>query len=312
MLNELLENYKSVNTTPDAQSKNWFIAPIGGKFQPLTLTLNNGKSYKYFSCYPAVEGGAGIIGYSFPESCSSTQAGASTGCFGIITDAAPAVAAKKSNALVLDYVFGTDPTKTDIKRCIKYIGFGPDDYEKTLQFDRSIGLIRPITYYIRRILAAASIVANEKLCTPDDVDKAKAVIKEKKVLDAQMSELSWGPPEDIAIDFSDIQVPDPDIETFFDELGNNLGITGEWNEGQLEEMSGVLEQVLNSEEIAAHVEKYSHFGAISVMVRGGFKNLLEAYLSVDPPIDPFYGEICAKLKGIGSEETYRVLEAKRS
>lgn len=313
MLKDLLENFKSVNTDNDAPSKTWFVSPVGGKLCPLELALNDGKRYKYFSRYPVVEGSVGIIGYSYPDySCCTPQAGASTGCFGVITDAAPAVAAKRSHALELDFVFGTDPTKTDIKRCIKYIGFGPDDYEKTLQFDKNIGLIRPITYYIRRILAAASIIANAKLCTPGDADKAKAAILEKIILDSKMTKLYWGPPEDIGVDFRDIHVPDTDVEAFFDEYGNRLGSISSWDEGLLKDFSGVLKQVIASEEISAHVEKYSHFGAISIMVRGGFKNLLEAYLSVDPPIEPFYGEICAKLKGLGSEETYRVLEAKRS
>jgi hypothetical protein len=44
------------------------------------------------------------------------------------------------------------------------------------------------------------------------------------------------------------------------------------------------------------------------MVRGGFKNLLEAYLSVSPPINEFITDALDTLDEIGHPETYALLQ----
>ena len=266
---------------------------------------------QYITRYPAAEGGLSVIGPRYLGVNWGVDKGASTGCLGTITKVYPKVSIKRSHALETDFVFGTNPTKTDIKRCVKYINKGPDDYRETLQMNTNVSKIRPITYYIRRIMAAASIIANPDLCSENDVELAKKVILEKKVIDIQMTELPWGPNEEIGFEFSDIHIADTDAESFFEEFGKSLDTENRWiwSHGTLRTMSGILKQVVGSEAIAGHVEKYSHFGAISIMIRGGFKNLLEAYLSANPPIDDFLDEMIGKLRGVGSVEAFRVLEA---
>jgi hypothetical protein len=53
---------------------------------------------------------------------------------------------------------------------------------------------------------------------------------------------------------------------------------------------------------------YSHLGAISIMVRGGFKNLMEAYLSAQPPIEEFMEVALGKLQSIGHSRVYCLLK----
>ena len=70
-----------------------------------------------------------------------------------------------------------------------------------------------------------------------------------------------------------------------------------------------MPKILESEQLQDFVNKYSHIGAVSIMLRGGFKNLLEAYLSVNPPIDAFYHEMCEVLSGSGHKQVYNVLRS---
>ena len=43
------------------------------------------------------------------------------------------------------------------------------------------------------------------------------------------------------------------------------------------------------------------------MVRGGFANLLEAYLSANPPIEEYRAEMRRILDGVGYREAYDML-----
>ena len=58
----------------------------------------------------------------------------------------------------------------------------------------------------------------------------------------------------------------------------------------------------------AAVFKYIHIGAISVMVRGGFVNLLKAYLGANPPIKEFYKTILEEATQVGAPEAIALLK----
>ena len=59
--------------------------------------------------------------------------------------------------------------------------------------------------------------------------------------------------------------------------------------------------------VNAYVNKYSHLGAISIMARAGFKNLLEAYLSANLPVEEFLAKAKEILQDIGHPEVYALL-----
>ena len=62
------------------------------------------------------------------------------------------------------------------------------------------------------------------------------------------------------------------------------------------------------ENASIYLNKYSYIGAISIMVRGGFVNLLNAFLSAKPPIDEFVGEIIEYLGNTGNDEALNILK----
>lgn len=312
MLQKLIQNFGTINTSDKPFEKDWCISPMPGKIQQVRLTLNNNKSYDYACRYGVEEGAAAIVGYSLPYydyDPDDVLGGASTGCFGIVSQVLPTLKIKRSYAVEVDYVFIPSTNKRAITQCVKYLQFGPDDYEKTLQFGKHTATIRPITYFTRQILAAASVLAHPKLAKPDDLELAKNRIILKKAIDTEMQELEHSPSGDIGMDFSDIQTPDPEIDKVFDLFLPANKAQYDFKEGLLSNGSELFPLVVFSDECIKHISKYPHIAAVSIMIRGGFKNLLEAYLSADPPIGEFYDEMCQKLDGIGYPEVYEVLKA---
>ena len=79
--------------------------------------------------------------------------------------------------------------------------------------------------------------------------------------------------------------------------------------GELGFANNILKKFAKLESVSNFVNKYAHFGAVSLMVRGGFVNLLNAYLSVNPPIAEFHDEMCQVLDGFGHKEAFEVLKA---
>ena len=57
-----------------------------------------------------------------------------------------------------------------------------------------------------------------------------------------------------------------------------------------------------------YVNKYIYMRAISIMVRCGFVNLLEAFLSAEPPIRDFNDEMIGYLEKTGNTEALDVLK----
>ena len=85
---------------------------------------------------------------------------------------------------------------------------GADKYDKTLQLEKHINMIRPISYFIRCILAAASILAHPNFTKPEEQELAKSVIDRKYTVTKEMVELECSPSGAIGIDFMDIHTPD--------------------------------------------------------------------------------------------------------
>lgn len=57
-----------------------------------------------------------------------------------------------------------------------------------------------------------------------------------------------------------------------------------------------------------YINKYEYIGAVSIMVRGGFVNMLSAFLSAEPPISDFYDEMIGYLGNTGSAEALDILK----
>lgn len=282
-------NYRTINVVKNAGEKNWCLsAQMIKPIKQVTVKLNDNKAYQYASRYNAEETDVAIIGNSYVyETGGYVSRERTTGCMGIISNVKEKLVIRKSDAVELDFVFTQNVSKKTITDCAKYLNTSGN--EKTLQFGKEIDTIYPITYLIRKILAASSIIAFSELSTPATIKKAKGYIQTPQIIDAEMSELRMACPELVDIDLTSIHT---DVDGKDEEEIKNMNLSYI--------SAGILNGFKRKEEIEEcvndYVNKYSYVGAISIMVRGSFLNLLNAFLSAEPPIKEFSNEIQTIIK----------------
>ncbi len=308
-----LENFITRNKMENASSNDWCISPMPkSSFKQVKVQLNDGKSYDYACRYNVCENAVAVIGTNLPEVFVPYPGySTNTGNMGQVEDILEKLAIRRDYAVEVDYIFNVNPQKKDLTQCVKYLDFGPESYDKTLMFDKYPSCIYPLTYFIRRILTATSILSHPKMVKPEEVELAKNVILTAMCMDKQMVELKWGPPEDIGVDLAGIHIADKNVIEVFEKIKKELDGNDEWweNHGELQSMSNILGRFASLDTVNDFINKYAHMGAVSIMIRGGFSNLLNAYLSVNPPIESFLDEILNLIDGVGYSETYDILKS---
>ena len=194
-------NLNSINSACDTQGKWCLSCKMLSTMQQATVKFSNGKSYKYISRFPVKEGDIAIVGNAFAMRYSDIYPLGTTGMIGVVTEALPKVEIKRGHAAELDFVFSKTPDKKMITQCEKYLGI--EDYAVALQFSKDLETVRPVTHFIRRLLAAVSILANKDLAKADSVNMAMSCIQEKPVLDVdRVAKLDWGAPEYVGVNFA--------------------------------------------------------------------------------------------------------------
>ena len=296
------QNYLSVNTMSDAVEKDWSLTGIFKKsVQQATVQLESGKEYQYACRWPFKEGDVAIIGNTLLQNYTVIEQSPNSGQFGLITYAEPKMTIKKSHAVELDYVFTESVSKKNITDCIKYLE-SPLKFE-TLQYGKMSENYFPLSFYIRRLLAAASIIAHPKFAAAEDIEVAKNYIGEKQ--DLGEMDLWVGPPEPAGLNFTDTQI---DTNYKSEQYLQELGIRSDY---EMYDFMGLpakeYDRIIRSANV--FINKYAYIGTISVMVRGGFVNLLKAFISAEPPINDFYDEMIELIGETGNTEALSVLKS---
>lgn len=299
------KNYRSINKSNDPAGKKWAIAVKMQKtIQQANVKLNSGKSFQYACRYPVTEGDVAVIGNALPyQPGRQVLPSSSTGNMGIATDVRPKLEINRSHATELDYVFTPAVSKKTISECTKYLELPGNDI--TLQFGKLdiVDTIYPIAFLIRKLLAAASIIAFPQYADAEAIEKAKSYICRPQIIDKDMGELNIGMP-DLLVDINlcDIQV---DVDGKNEAELNNLNLNY-IEDGIINGFDRNSSRIVPA--VNEYVNKYAYIGAISVMVRGGFVNLLQAFLSANPPIKIFYDELLNAIGQIGNAKALETLK----
>ncbi len=298
-------NYGSVNKTDNPSSKQWCLsAKVQKTLQQATVSFGTGGKYPYASRYPVTEGDVAIIGNTLPwiVACEVKES-ATTGKMGIASEVLPKVEIRRDKATELDMVFTAVVQKKHITACIKYLDLPQD--ETTLQYDKQVDKVYPITFLIRKVLAAASIISFPKFAGADAVQKAKDYLCREQALTKECLELGKAWPEPVDICLGDVHVKDAQRckkeLTALKEQGLQ-GLSAVTLIG--EKRAWDVDPAING-----YVNKWVYIGAVSVMARGGFLNLLNAFLSADPPVMAFYDDLLESIGKCGNPETLSVLES---
>ena len=298
-------NYKTVNQQKDAASVDWCLSAKPGKsYKQATVLLPDGKEYQYGTNYATAESDIVVVGNIFPRGQSyEVKNAATTGCMGVVTLMTPKITVPAGKVAELDFVFSQKVNKRMIAGCVGYIdaigGLGDNNYTygKTNYFT---GCIHPISISIRKTLAAASILAHAQLTTPENIQKAKEFLLTTNEIELYVIDCYVFPEGYSNVDFRDIQVDvdkrnEEELANVKPELSGGIYYRGEGEKGEFDGIN-------------PYFDKYVNIGAVSIMVRGGFVNLLKAYLSAEPAIGAFYDEMLEAIGDNGYPEAIALLK----
>lgn len=265
--------YKTINATPKAEEKNWCLTLKAAKpIKQAGIKIGN-RTYQYASYYEIDKNDVAVIG---AKNQPKTQ-----GEMGIVESTLDKLEIKKNYAADLAFVFTDKADKKMIAACKKYIA---DDNDKP---DADGTNLYPVTFKVRKLLAACCIVAYHQLANQDDIKEAIKYIDDVQSM-------------------SDIPAASYQSFEFYDYYGSESPEVGSgWlSADEYFEMAGDEEVKFDDE-----FNKRVFCDAVALMLRGGFVNLLEALLSVDPPIGSFYKDIVKSVGNAYNPTAMKVLKA---
>ena len=309
----------------DASKKDWFLStkPASPK-QTISVTFENGKSYKYLGTSKVKPGDPVIIDWG----------GATSYHMGNVDSIEEGVTIKRSHALKPLFVFSTSPESAEIKR--NSLGMCLLEDEKDIESYFNLGephsenRFRIIDFLVSGVLNAITVVAFPAMSKPETVKKAKEYLKAEKTIPSLMFTKAF-------------------TDHFYGEFWDGItyaeqaevALTGfypGWNE-QIQNCEFVNSDAFKSLDIDlcfennvyymyfskgsakrakffAENDEFKHLSnelvmrsALSILIRGGFVNLLKAALSTQMPIKGFYQKLIAFADEIGSAECSALLKS---
>ena len=228
------------------------------------------------------EGDVVIIGNKLPSQSTfgDNEWSANTGQMGLVTDVEPKLTINRKHAVELDLVFTDSVEKKTISSCVKYLDMPEDEdtLEKLLQHGKCCEYVFPVTFIIRKLLMAATIIAYPEFSDEKTIGKARDYLRSRPKL-TNLKNIRTAP-----------------ISDAYPSLVNyDLHIHAVDEAGEVKAIK------------AKDVVKFTYMGAIAILVRGGFVNLLEAFLSAKPPIGRYYDELMSYLGDTGHPKALDVL-----
>ena len=312
----------------ESAKREWYLSsrPASPK-QTLEVTFQNGKKYKYLGTVKVNVGDPVFIDYG----------GATSYRFGEVTDIVDGITIKRTHALKPLFTFTTDPGKTEIKKNA-LATCGLDSVEDAapyfLEGDicQNEDRFRPVDHLVEGILNAISVIAFPKLASDDSVRGAKVFLAKERpvpafmfgraftdsyyeenyytvIRNAECAEVvftgfypGWKDTL-LGFDFTEAKKIRSDLDMRWDKEG--LAYYLYFRDG-----SKKLEKYFSDNEAFRKMTNELVFrSALSILIRGGFANLLKAALSVEMPIKSFYSKLIAFADEIGSSECARVLKS---
>lgn len=253
--NDVSDDYLTMNKEIDAETKQWIIS-LNETMKQASVKIGS-TTDEYASQYDVKKGDVVIVGVKNDS--------INRGEMGIVENVPDKLSVDIDEAADLAFVFSEDPNKEMIDACKKYIE-DEDNVDTADEFE-----IFPVSYKVRKLIAASCIVAYPELSTKEDVALAKQFISQPQTL-------------------NDVPMPGPlgisRIE-LYESYGANSPYIGEG------ELYGDVFFDMEGDELKELEEDFSRkvlCETIAIMLRGGFVNLLEAFLSANPPIAGFFNE----------------------
>ena len=322
-----MDREKTINAKPfgETAGKKWYLSmrPASPK-ETLEVEFEDGKAYKFLGTGQVRVGDPVVIDYG----------GASTYKMGNVIRKEKGVTIKRTHALKPLFTFTTSPGKTEIKKNLAGIVEmnKPEDVSQFFDefyLNRNNDRFHVVDQLAGSVLNAISVVAFPDLAGDKAVIKAKMFLAEEKsvpgfVFGSEFTGTYFAAGSDSPIQ---AETAETSFTGFYPGWKKDLLDCEVWN---AEELSGIykdwdereqayylyytkgteaMENLFNSNAAFRKMTNELVFrSALSILIRGGFKNLLEAALSVQMPITDFYDKLVEFAKEIGSTECYEVLK----
>lgn len=311
----------------ETAQKQWYLSmrPATPK-QTLHVTFDDDKSYAFLGTNKVNIGDPVIIDYG----------GASSYKMGVVSDAVNGITIKRTHALKPLFVFTTDPGKTELKKNAQAMNT-LEENERLEDIYISVGKelskngFHLIDYLVSGVLNAISVVAFPKLVGESAVLGAKEYLAKEKNIPGYIFGrdstdyfnnaicLAWTLPEyDDECEFSLTgYYPGWKEELLGCSIWNEkLGrMNACWDEREkayllyLKNGSTKLQSIFGkSDDFRKMTNELVFRSAFSILIRGGFANLLEAALSTQMPIIDFYDDLVSFAKEIESMPCYELLK----
>ena len=321
-----METTRTTTNIPfaEASEKNWFLStkPVSPK-QTISVAFENGKTYKYLGTSRVKTGDPVVIDWG----------GATSYHMGNVDSIEDGVTIKKAHALKTLFVFSTDPDRTEIKRN----GQGMSCLEDVKDIESYFNLGQPnsedrfriIDFLVTGVLNAITVVAFPALSKPETVKAAKEYLKIEKTVPSLMftkeftdhyygefwGGIKYAEQAEVALTgfypgwMEQIKKCKGLSASALKSLGIEVDITKDVYYMYFSEGSQKLEKYFSEcdafKQLANELVMRS---ALSVLIRGGFVNLLKAALSTQMPIKSFYHQLIAFADEIGSKECSALLK----
>ena len=321
-----MDREKTINAVSfeDAANKKWYLSmkPASPK-ETLEVKFDDGKAYKFLGTGQVKVGDPVIIDYG----------GASSYKMGNVVGIEKGFTIKRAHALKPLFTFTTNPGKAEIKKNLAGIVEMKEAKDASSCFDsfylyNNNDRFHIVDHLVGEVLNAISVVAFPDLAGDKAVTKAKIFLAEEKsvpgfVFGRDFSDMYFAAGSDVpcAAEYAENSFtgfyPGWKEDLLNCEVWeNNLGkVEKTWDEREqayylcYTNGSKKLENLFNkSESFKKMTNELVFRSALSILIRGGFKNLLEAALSVQMPITEFYNKLLEFAKDIGSSECYDVLK----
>ena len=322
-----MDREKTINAKPfgETAGKKWYLSmkPASPK-ETLEVEFDDGKAYKFLGTGQVNVGDPVVIDYG----------GASSYKMGNVIRKEKGVTIKRTHALKPLFTFTTSPGKTEIKKNLAGIVEmnKPEDVSQFFDefyLNRNNDRFHVVDQLAGSVLNAISVVAFPDLAGDKAVIKAKMFLAEEKsvpgfVFGSEFTGTYFAAGSDSPIQ---AETAETSFTGFYPGWKDDLKecsvwkakelarVTKQWDEREqayylyYTKGTKALEDLFNNNtDFRKMTSELVFRSALSILIRGGFKNLLEAALSVQMPISDFYDKLVEFAKDIGSIECYEVLK----
>lgn len=320
MNNYLTKNYMDFKT---AAKKDWYITSIAQKPHcKVKIELEDGKSKLYRSHNSVNIGDVAVIGSDCKTSFAMGEVTDNTNTGGGKSKLAPAI-----------YVFSEKPSLDEIKKAASKI----DDFSGITGIKKHYKIDNDVFDFIfvfgelqiEYVLFAISVLAHRDMASAAQIKKATTYLESAKEVcpdffgDEMGNILSkrWNPASTVVLAgfydgwetkiknlpfWNNKTLQDVDVSFTKSDYGDCYGIV-------VPDCSDDIKKAFaGAEELHKAYTELVFRSALSIIIRGGFVNLLKAALNVAMPIKDCYDDLCDFAKEIGSDFCYKVLIAEKN